>query len=204
MQPVNIYSLLFNLNSQKMIYKFNRTTLKFESVFFKTSAFILAAIVFTTLVSYTTGHYRGYKAHATGTVTPEERMIIIRENDKFSEEKFKEYLLQLNIRFPHIVYAQAVLETGNFQSKIFNSNNNLFGMKEAKVRATTNLGTDLGHAVYGHWRESVVDYALFQCAFLTKIRTEEGYYQYLKENYAESPSYVSKVKELADNFQRGI
>ena len=54
-------------------------------------------------------------------------------------------------------------------------------MKEAKVRATTNLGTDLGHAVYGHWRESVVDYALFQCAFLTKIKTEEGYYQYLKE-----------------------
>ncbi len=187
-----------------MIYKFNRTTLKFESVFYKTSLFIVCAIIFSALVSYTTGHYRGYKAHAAGVTTPEERMIIIREDDKFSEEKFKEYLLQLNIRFPHIVYAQAVLETGNFKSNIFSSNNNLFGMKEAKVRATTNLGTDLGHAVYGHWRESVVDYALFQCAFLTKIKTEEGYYEYLKQNYAESPNYVSKVKELAGDFQREL
>ncbi len=187
-----------------MIYKFNRNTLKFESVFYKTSMFIVSAIVFSALVSYSAGHYKGYKAHTAIIDSPEERMIIIRENDRFSEEKFKEYLLQLNIKFPHIVYAQAILETGNFKSKIFKSNNNLFGMKEAKVRATTNLGTDLGHAMYGHWRESVVDYALFQCAFLTKIKTEEGYYEYLKENYAESPNYVTKVKELAKDFKRGI
>jgi hypothetical protein len=187
-----------------MIYKFNKTSLKFESIFFKASGFIVCAIVFAAISSYIYGHHKGYVDHANGATSPEERMIIIRENDKFSEEKFKEYLLQLNIRFPHIVYAQAVLETGNFASKIFKSNNNLFGMKEAKVRATTNLGTDLGHAMYGHWRESVVDYALFQCAFLTKIKTEEGYYEYLKENYAESPNYVSKVKELAKDFKRGI
>ena len=101
----------------------------------------------------------------------------------FLKEKFKEYLLQLNIKFPHIVYAQAVLETGNFNSKIFTANHNLFGMKQARVRATTNLGSELGHAMYGHWRESVVDYALFQCAFLTKIKTEEGYYEYLKHHH---------------------
>jgi len=183
-----------------MIYKFNKTSLKYEGIFLKTSLFIVMAVSFASVLSYGIGHYKGYYDYKNGTVTPEERMIVIQENDKFTKEKFKEYLLQLNIRFPHIVYAQAVLETGNFNSKIFTANHNLFGMKEARVRATTNLGSELGHAIYGHWRESVVDYALFQCAFLTKIKTEEGYYQYLKENYAEAPDYVAKVRELSKNF----
>jgi hypothetical protein len=183
-----------------MIYKFNKTTLKFEGVFLKTSLFVIVAIVFASLTSYIIGHYKGYYDYKHAIVSPEERMIVIQENDKFTKEKFKEYLLQLNIKFPHIVYAQAVLETGNFQSKIFSANHNLFGMKEARVRATTNLGSELGHAIYGHWRESVVDYALFQCAFLTSVKTEEGYYQYLKENYAEAPNYVAKVRELSKNF----
>jgi uncharacterized FlgJ-related protein len=169
-------------------------------VFLKFSLYVVIAISLSSVLSYGIGHYKGYYDYQHGTVTPEERMIVIQENDKFTKEKFKEYLLQLNIKFPHIVYAQAVLETGNFNSKIFTANHNLFGMKEARVRATTNLGSELGHAIYGHWRESVVDYALFQCAFLTKIKTEEGYYQYLKENYAEAPNYVAKVRELSKNF----
>lgn len=183
-----------------MIYKFNKDNLKYEGVFLKLSVFVVIAIVFTSLTSYVVGHYRGYYDYEHAVVTPEERMMVIQENDKFSKEKFKEYLLQLNIKFPHIVYAQAILETGNFQSKIFSANHNLFGMKEARIRATTNQGSELGHAMYGHWRESVVDYALFQCAFLTSIKTEEGYYQYLKENYAEAPNYVVKVRELSQNF----
>lgn len=183
-----------------MIYKFNKTSLKYEGIFLKTSLFIVMALSLASILSYAIGHYKGYYDYKHGAVTPEERMIVIQENDKFTKEKFKEYLLQLNIKFPHIVYAQAVLETGNFNSKIFIANHNLFGMKEARIRATTNLGSEMGHAMYGHWRESVVDYALFQCAFLTKIKTEEGYYQYLKENYAEAPNYVTKVRELSKNF----
>ena len=147
--------------------------------------------------------YTGYKEgrNVAPTSVPQEEMISINVADSFNEESFKEYLLDLNVKFPHIVYAQAVLETGRFSSKIFRNNNNLFGMKEARQRATTNAGSELGHAVYNSWRESVVDYALFQCAFLTKIRTEEAYYAYLRENYAEDPNYIKLVQKIASEFK---
>ncbi len=137
-------------------------------------------------------------------VTQLERSISITEVDTFSEEKLKEYLLELNLKFPHIVYAQARIETGNFSSRIFKNNNNLFGMKEARQRATTNAGTELGHAVYNNWRESVVDYALYQCAFLSKIRTEAAYYTYLRENYAEDPNYIRLVQSIASDFKENL
>ncbi len=97
-----------------------------------------------------------------------------------------------------------VIESGHFKSQIFKNNHNLFGMKQARSRATTNSGSELGHAVYYHWRESVLDYALYQCAFLSKIHTEESYYQYLKENYAESPTYASQVEHVAKKLKAGV
>lgn len=130
--------------------------------------------------------------------------IVYYNPDKFTTEKFKEYLVELNIKFPHIVFAQAVLETGNFKSKVFRNNHNLFGMKEAKQRATTNAGTELGHAIYKNWRESVVDYALYQCAFLSKLKTEEEYYNYLHEHYAEDPAYVKLVQKIASEFKTSL
>lgn len=134
-------------------------------------------------------------------ITQETKAIIIRENDKmneFSPENLKAYILSLNIKFPHIVYAQAVHETGNFKSKIFKENNNLFGLKLATRRPSTSLGVDNNHAYYSLWKQSVVDYAFLQSSFIYKIRTENEYYQYLSEYYAEDPSYVIKVKRIAN------
>jgi len=151
--------------------------------------------------------YTGYKEGCNDAARiPTEQSISIESSteDAFEEGKFKEYLQDLNVKFPHIVYAQAVLETGRFSSKIFRNNNNLFGMKEARQRATTNAGTELGHAVYNNWRESVVDYALYQCAFLSKIRTEEAYYAYLRENYAEDPNYIRLVHKIADQAKTSL
>ena len=45
-------------------------------------------------------------------------------------------------------------------------------MKQARARATTANGTQLGHAYYDDWKESVTDYALYQAAYLNKIRKE--------------------------------
>jgi hypothetical protein len=75
-----------------MIYKFNKDSLKYEGVFLKLSVFVVIAIVFTSLTSYVVGHYRGYYDYEHAVVTPEERMMVIQENDKFSKEKFKIYL----------------------------------------------------------------------------------------------------------------
>ena len=135
----------------------------------------------------------------------EAEAYIIKERSKFSEELLMEFLLELNVKFPEIVLAQARLESANFQSPIFKENNNLFGMKQAKMRATTAKGTRRGHAVYDNWRESVIDYAFYQMAYLRQIKTEEEYYQYLGRSYAEDPNYVHKVKQIVEReLQVGI
>lgn len=184
-----------------MIYTYNKKRLSYSQVPGTLIAGCFITILFvTSTIVYLTGKEQGMKT-GIESLSDFEKVMIIKEQDKFTPEKFKEYILELNIKFPHIVYAQAILETGNFKSQVFLNNQNLFGMKQAQRRASTNSGTELGHAVYKHWRESVVDYALYQCAFLSKLYTEDAYYQYLKENYAESPDYVQNVKKMAEEFK---
>ena len=72
-----------------MIYKFNKTSLTYEGVFIKLSMFVVLAIVFASLTSYVIGHYKGYYDYTHAVVTPEERMIVIQENDKFSKKSLK-------------------------------------------------------------------------------------------------------------------
>lgn len=119
----------------------------------------------------------------------------------FKEEELIAYIKELNIKFPHIVIAQAKLESGNYTSKIFKENHNLFGMKEAKVRISTNKGTNRGHAMYESWQQCVIDYALYQATYLSKFKTEEQYYAYLAEHYAEDASYVKLVKKIAKDYK---
>ena len=63
----------------------------------------------------------------------------------------------MRIEHPYIVYAQAMIESNNFQSKIYRENNNMFGMKMPERRATLAIGINKGHAVYRNWRECVID-----------------------------------------------
>ena len=121
-------------------------------------------------------------------------MIIIKEADPFSKESLVEMFNDLNVKYPHIVLAQSIVETGHWKSTIFLENHNLFGMKEAKMRITTAGGTQYNHAYYSHWRESVYDYAFYQCRYLSKINSEEEYFQYLSASYAEAPDYVNVLK----------
>lgn len=125
----------------------------------------------------------------------------IMEEDTFSEKALFDYLVQLNIKHPHIVLAQSKLETGNFTSLVFKENNNLFGMKEAKVRVTTNMGTKNGHAVYDNWKNSVIDYALWQSSYLYHAKSEDVYYDYLSSNYAQDPNYIKKVKQISQKVK---
>lgn len=186
------------------LYTYNKAKLVYDKVsprnVFITLFSALGIVVFVvglcSAIAYKTGVTTGKT-----TMTPDEMSVVIEQIDGFSPEKLHAYLVDLNIKFPHIVYAQAVLETGNFSSAVFKGNHNLFGMKEAKVRPTTNLGTDQGHAVYRTWRESVIDYALYQTAYLSEIHSEEEYYAYLSKFYAEDPSYVSKVQTIAASVE---
>jgi uncharacterized FlgJ-related protein len=145
-----------------------------------------------------------YLSNNKVSATSQEDMIVMindHEKQSFNDSVFIDYLRSINIKFPEIVYAQAVLETGNFKSKIFNTNNNLFGMKEATKRPTMAKGTELEHAYYDNWKESVIDYALYQARYLSSIRSESQYYEYLEANYAEDPEYINKIKNVTNRLK---
>jgi uncharacterized FlgJ-related protein len=129
----------------------------------------------------------------------EEKMFIIQSIDPFSEDELITMMRDLNIKLPHIPLAQSMLETGNWKSSMFLENHNLFGMKEATRRVSTAKGSNKGHAYYDTWRESVYDYAFYQCRYLGNIKTEDEYFQYLSASYAEDTSYVNKLKRIIEN-----
>jgi uncharacterized FlgJ-related protein len=185
--------LLTNLltKTKIMYYKYNKEKLAFEkvrisNVFLKSLGVVLALFIILSFV----------KSPSSVDLSYEDKIIIIKEYNEFSEEKLERMIKKMNFKFPHIILAQAKLETGSFTSQIFKENNNLFGMKEAKLRATLAQGTERNHAYYTTWQESVYDYALYYNSYLRKIKTEDEYFEYLRQNYAEDPNYVSSLKKI--------
>jgi flagellum-specific peptidoglycan hydrolase FlgJ len=106
---------------------------------------------------------------------------------------------ELDVKYPYIVLAQSILETGHWTSIVFKENHNLFGMKMANKRIKTAKGTQLNHAYYNNWQESVYDYAFYQCRYLSKINSEQEYYDALDATYAEAFKYSEKLKEIIKN-----
>ena len=67
-------------------------------------------------------------------------------------------------------------------------------MKMAGARPSTAIGVNNSHALYESWEDSVLDYALYQSAFLRKLKTEKEYLQYLNKRYAEDSIYNINLK----------
>jgi len=178
-----------------MIYKFNKNSLNFE----KTSRFKLLArpILITALIT----SIFGYTAKQKVGIPEEQKLIVLREVNKFSEERLVDEIAGLNFRFPHIVLAQAKLESNNFRSYLFKENNNMFGMKLASSRLTIANGEEHGYASYESWSESLMDYALYYSSYLRNVKTEKEYYQFLSKFYAEDVAYVTKIQNLIKNEQ---
>lgn len=191
-----------------MIYKYSEEKLTFEKVNLKKVAYVAAGVatVITLALTLTSrySHQNGFEAgteYALEHMPIEEKMMVITEaqDSSFSQAKLVQMLKDLNVRFPHIVMAQAMIESGHFQSNIFRTNHNLFGMKQARMRCTTAKGTNLAHAYYDNWKESVYDYAFFQSRYLHDLKTEEQYLEYLERNYAEAKNYDLMIKRVIEN-----
>lgn len=130
------------------------------------------------------------------------KMIFLPTINVFNEQKLINYLNEINIKFPEIVFAQAKLESSNFTSDIFLENHNFFGMKCATKRAFLHKGENRGHAKYENWKECVIDYALYQATYLHHIKTKQQYLSYLRKHYAEDPNYVDKLIQLMEDDGR--
>ncbi len=179
-----------------MIFKFNWDQLKYEKICIKSySLYILSVLLLISLISFFVGR-SVTKEVIIQNLQQGETEIFIAEVDTFSQEKLVSMLKDLNVEYSHIVMAQSMLETGHWKSDIFLENHNLFGMKQARRRITTAEGTARNHAYYNHWRESVYDYAFYQCRYLSKLSSEEEYFQYLGASYAEADNYVKSLNTV--------
>ena len=99
----------------------------------------------------------------------------------------------LEIQHPEIVKQQIALETGMLTSAICQENSNLFGMKEPRVRETTALGTQRGHAFYHSYIDSIKDYKLWQ----DYSYVDGDYYSFLSRvGYAEARHYIAALKTI--------
>ena len=104
----------------------------------------------------------------------------------------------MDIEYPEIVFAQAILETGHFKSTNCKEANNLFGMMMPNVRETVAIGkNDRGFAVYETWMHSVQDYALYQSYMMRKRKmTRSQYLSFIDRKYSESRGYAKKLKSI--------
>ena len=123
--------------------------------------------------------------------TKEKKKGIGQKGDKRTSQKFMPpeltipnlyaEIIRNGIRYPKIVLAQAILETGWFTSPVCRNKHNLFGLTNPRTGK---------YFEFGHWTESVR-------AYYTKVqyRYKGGnYLLWLRDiGYAEDPRYVRSV-----------
>lgn len=176
-----------------MLYSFDRKSLVFRKVrWWKGSYYLFGALVIFFIAL-------NISASKDRKITEDEIKIILTEHNSFTSGKLISKIKEMNFRFPYIIYGQALLETDHFKSRIFIENHNIFGMKEAIKRINLSRGSQYNHAYYNNWLESVYDYGLYYSSYLSGITTEEGYFDFLSQFYAEDPRYVAKLKTIIDN-----
>lgn len=100
-----------------------------------------------------------------------------------TEENLRKELIKQNVLYPEIVFAQAILETNKFQSRVCKEYNNLFGLMKGD-----------SYRKYKNWTESVTAYKkLIQ----HKYKEGQNYFVFLDElPYASDEEYITKLKKL--------
>ena len=88
------------------------------------------------------------------------------------------------VKYPSIVTAQAILESGNFKSEVFKKYNNPFGLYNSKAK---------DYYKFNHFSEAILAYKQ-----LIEYKYKGGnYYEFLDSiGYATDPSYIGKVKAI--------
>jgi hypothetical protein len=173
------------------LYKYNKNTLQYNEVTYKTYIYSIFIILFI-------GFSIGLSPRVIHTI--EKIPFRIQEEEKeFSPERLKGLIREMNFKYSDIVYAQAVLESGNFQSALFKNNKNLFGMRVAQSRTTTHHGSQMGYAYYSNWESSLIDRALWEEAFCRNLNREQ-YLDLLNKVYAEDPLYKEKLLKIIKDY----
>jgi uncharacterized FlgJ-related protein len=125
-------------------------------------------------------------------------VIPVVDSTKITKDMLIEYILQSKIAHPEIAYSIIMTESG-MCSKIFKSNNNLFGMRQPGVRPTMSKGPKYGFASFEKWQHSVLDYKLYLEFVGGHKMTRDSYLSHLDRNYAHK-GYSSYISKFFDEF----
>ena len=187
----------------KNLFKYNKETLEFQKVQKKSYVKLSLVILFTIIILLLIGWLSGTNNYIINRITHKTQVVdtVKVQGIAFSEEALIDLLRSSNIKYPYIVLAQAKIESGNFTSRIFKQNHNLFGMKQPRIRTTTALGTRFGHAYFSSWESSVYDYAMFQNYRMHGVESELEYYAKLADGYAEDSTYAVIIKKTVDSLK---
>jgi len=182
----------------RYIFKYNPETLSFEKIkkktYFKVVVYSLSIFTVLFFIGWLTGTNRYIINQINHTTEVTDTLKI--HGEPFSEEALISLMRNSNIKYPHIVLAQAKLESGTFTSKIFKQNNNMFGMRMPRQRPTTAISEQNGFAVYRDWKDCLYDYALYQAYAMQTVDSETEYFTRLEEKYCTDTGYVASVKDL--------
>lgn len=118
----------------------------------------------------------------------QESIIAIRHYGEEPKELTRENLVKVmkdvGVHHRSIVLAQAILETGNFTSRICREYHNLFGLYDSRKK---------DYYRFARWEDSVIGYKKY-----VQYKYRKGsYYDFLERiGYAEDERYVESVKDV--------
>jgi len=191
------------------IYKWDKIRLQMVKIRYRVILIPLLLIMVVSFVIGVLSYKHGFNLGKKDQITEKDVVLLYMdsENNSFSKKNFYEYLKKINIKFPELVFAQAMKESG-FKSNIWKDNHNPFGMKEATKRPNKQNGVQHGHACYDTWKDAAIDYAFYQSYVgLSKIKTQDDYLQFLKEmNYFDvdhpgNVNYLKDLKNIAEHIE---
>lgn len=120
--------------------------------------------------------------------------------DLCTDENVTAYINKLHLKHQHIVWQQTVLESAHYTSPYFKMYNNVTGMHVCVGRPSTGTNADNIMASYDGWKESLVDYAIWQAAYAANIESDEDYYYFLDRVYCTTvvagQTYSQRLKQI--------
>jgi uncharacterized FlgJ-related protein len=108
------------------------------------------------------------------------------------------------MKYPDVVFAKAVLESGHFKSKLFLNKNNLFGMKKAVHRTTLGQGNANDYVYFKSIEESIIDYKLYQMQFIDEVDSQNEYIKRICKSYSTNGNYEKLLLSVMDSLKDKI
>jgi len=113
---------------------------------------------------------------------------------------------ELSDDFVKMVTAQAMHETGNFKSRLYREQNNMFGMRHPTIRDTKSIGMLNDYANFADLDDSVRDLVLYWKEFNYPLKYKDvaAYVKQLKSHGYFTAGYVPYFNAVRSHYNRVV